>query len=642
MSAQQPLVAVLYSVPLLCEALSSALDDIAEVHAFPAGRGDTVGLLRSVRPDAIVVDDPDEAESARRWARRHSVPLVRVGLREQTISVLRNGGMGGASEYDGRVDPERGRRSALLPHGRGVMNAATERAALLQGIELYEEMTAAVDDRTLDILDRRRRTAVVKRRGWLVRRMLLLADVIGLLAAFVFAEWVIGRQGALGNVDERAEFLIFSLSLPAWIVVTKLYGLYDHDEERTDHSTADDVVGVFHMVTVGAWLFFSFAYLTKVAHPDLPKLLMFWATAIAFVSVGRASARAYCRRRINYLQNTIIVGAGDVGQLVGRKVLKHPEYGINLVGFVDAEPRERREDLENLTLLGPPERLTALVRLFDIERVIIAFSNESHRETLDLLRSLKDLDVQVDIVPRFFELVGPNASFHMIEGLPLVGLPPLHLSRSSKFLKRVLDLTLSAIGLVLLAPILVAAAVGVRLDSRGPVFYRHRRLGLGGKAIDVTKFRTMRLDACRGERYGGEAAERQFEGLLADSERAAEFQAFYKLADDPRITTAGRILRKFSIDELPQLWNVLTGDLSLVGPRPITEDELGRYGDLADSLLSIRPGVTGYWQINGRSQLSYEDRVHLDLSYIRSWSLGLDLTILAKTLRVLMSRNGAL
>ena len=216
------------------------------------------------------------------------------------------------------------------------MNATTERAALLKGVEIYDEMAATVDDRTLEILDRRRRTAVVKRRGWLVRRMLLLADVVGLLTAFLLAEWLSGvRSGVVDRVDQRAEILIFALSLPAWIVVTKLYGLYDQDEERTDHSTADDFVGVFHMVTVCAWLFLCFAYLTNVAHPTVGKLVLFWALAIALISLGRAAARAYCRRHISYLQNTIIVGAGDVGQLVARKFLNHPEYGINLVGFVD-------------------------------------------------------------------------------------------------------------------------------------------------------------------------------------------------------------------------------------------------------------------------------------------------------------------
>ena len=204
---------------------------------------------------------------------------------------------------------------------------------------MFDEMTAAIDDRTLAILDRRRRTAVVKRRGWLVRRMLLLADIVGLAAAFLLAEWFVRiGHGPADHVDLRGEVLIFALSLPAWIVVTKLYGLYDHDEERTDHSTADDIVGVFHMVTVCSWLLFAFAYcdMWRIrpcrSWCSFGRWQSFWCRSV------ERRARTYCRGSFNYLQNTIIVGAGEVGQLVGRQVLNHPEYGINLVGFVDAEP----------------------------------------------------------------------------------------------------------------------------------------------------------------------------------------------------------------------------------------------------------------------------------------------------------------
>ena len=204
---------------------------------------------------------------------------------------------------------------------------------------------------------------------------------------------------------------------------------------------------------------------------------MFWATAVVLVSSGRAVARAYCRRHISYLQNTIIVGAGDVGQLIAKKFLKHPEYGINLVGFVDDAPKERRDDLENLTLLGPVDRLSALVRLFDIERVVVAFSNDSHERTLDLIRSMNDLNVQVDIVPRLFELVGPNVDIHTVEGMPLVGLPPTRLSRSAQILKRTLDLALTIPALVLLAPVFVLIALLIKRDSRGPVFFRQVRDG---------------------------------------------------------------------------------------------------------------------------------------------------------------------
>jgi lipopolysaccharide/colanic/teichoic acid biosynthesis glycosyltransferase len=224
----------------------------------------------------------------------------------------------------------------------------------------------------------------------------------------------------------------------------------------------------------------------------------------------------------------------------------------------------------------------------------------------------------------------------MIEGMPLLGVPPVRLSRSSRLIKRTIDVGASALALLLLAPFLALLAIAVKLDSRGPVLYRHRRVGRGGKAIDVLKFRTMRLDACRGERYGGEAAERLFGELLAESSRRDEFETTFKLKDDPRVTRVGRTLRRLSLDEFPQLLNVLRGDLSLVGPRAVTEDELWRYGEDVDDLLAIRPGVTGYWQVNGRSRLSYEDRVRLDLSYVGGWSLALDANILVKTLRTLV------
>lgn len=393
---------------------------------------------------------------------------------------------------------------------------ATERAALLQGLEIHDEMTAVVDERTLEILERRRRTAVVRRRGWLVRRMLLVADLVGLVAAMALAEWLVNRHNSLGVLNMRAEIVVFLATLPGWVVVAKLYGLYDHDEERTDHSTADDFSGVFHMVTVCTWLFWVGAYVTGLAHPTTAKLLIFWAAAIAFITAGRAMARSLARRNAMYLQNAVIVGAGDVGQLVGKKLSQHPEYGINLVGFVDDKPKERRDDLEHLTLLGGRSRLAAIVRLFDVERVIVAFSNDSHEETLALLRSLKGLDVQIDIVPRLFETVGPNYGLHMIEGIPLVGLPPLRLSWSSRLLKRALDIFGSSLGLILTSPLVVLASIAVKLDSRGPVLYRHARVGLAGQPIEVIKFRTMKLDACRGERYGGASAESAFDALVSD------------------------------------------------------------------------------------------------------------------------------
>jgi len=511
----------------------------------------------------------------------------------------------------------------------------TERAALLQGLEIHDEMTAVVDDRTLEILERRRRTAVVRRRGWLVRRMLLVADLIGLVGAMLLAEWVVNYHNSVGALDMRAEMITFLLTLPGWVLVAKLYGLYDHDEERTDHSTADDFGGVFHMVTVCTWLFAAGAYVTGLAHPSAPKLIIFWAAAITFVTLGRVGARALSRRHIAYMQNTIIVGAGEVGQLIARKLLQHPEYGINLVGFVDAEPKERRDDLGHLALLGAPDRLPALIRLFDVERVIVAFSRSSHEETIELIRSLKDLDVQVDIVPRLFEIVGPSVGMYTVEGLPLVGLPPAHISRSSRLIKRTIDVIGATVGLVLTLPLFAYATWRIRRESPGPAFYRQRRLGYGMQEFTVLKFRTMGVDT-------DDAPHREYIKQTMSASATPGSNGIYKLDRSDAVTPFGRWLRKTSLDELPQLINVLRGEMSLVGPRPCIPYETESFAARHFERFLVPAGITGLWQVTARAHSTFGEALDMDVAYARNWSLKLDFALLFKTpLQVVRPRGTA-
>src|SRR5262249_39544961 len=193
--------------------------------------------------------------------------------------------------------------------------------------------------------------------------------------------------------------------------------------------------------------------------------------------IARAAARTFCRRQPAYLQNTLIVGAGDVGQQIVVRLLQHPEYGLNVLGFVDAEPKARREELDGIPILGTIEQLPTLVRSLEVERVIIAFSGDSHEETLELMRILNEFDLRVDIVPRLFELVPPSANIHTLEGVPLIGMPRTQLSWSSLFLKRTLDIAISILLLVLLAPLLLAIAALIKLESRGPVLFRQVRMG---------------------------------------------------------------------------------------------------------------------------------------------------------------------
>jgi len=510
---------------------------------------------------------------------------------------------------------------------------ATERSALVQGALFYDQIASAMDDRTLHILERRRITSTVHRRGWLVRRMLLAADLLGLAIAFVVAQLLLGPDPNLQTpVDATMEWLLFFGTLPAWIVVAKLYGLYERDEERTDHSTVDDMLDVFHMVTVGVWLFVVMSWLTHLARPDILKLALFWAIAIVLVTLGRAAARTFCRSCIAYQQNAVIVGAGEVGQLIGRKLLQHPEYGINLVGFVDAEPKERRSDLEHLTLLGPPERLSTIVRLFDVERVLIAFSNESHDSTLQLIRSLKDLDVQIDIVPRLFDIVGTEVGIHTVEGVPLLGLRPLRLSQSSRALKRALDICLASLGLVALSPVFALGALAIKLESPGPVFFRQERMGVGQRTFRIFKFRTMAADA---DRRKEELAH------LNKHARNGGDPRMFKIVADPRVTRIGRLLRRFDLDELPQLVNVLRGEMSLVGPRPLILVEDVHVKDWARSRLNLRPGMTGVWQVLGRSDIPFDEMTKLDYLYVTNWSLVGDLKVIGRTMPAVLKRRAA-
>jgi exopolysaccharide biosynthesis polyprenyl glycosylphosphotransferase len=487
----------------------------------------------------------------------------------------------------------------------------------------------ALDQGTLEILDRRGSIPVDRRRGWLVRRALVGADVAGLLVAYsvaeVFATWRIGYDTGVGRVQELGLFLLF---LPVWVVAARVYHLYDRDEERTDHTTADDLSRVFHLVTVWTFLLYALSQASHWINPPFMKLFVFWALAIPTITVLRSAARAYCRKQVSYLQNTIIVGAGDVGQSIARKLLTHREYGLNLVGFVDANPKERAPGLGHLTVLGDIERLPQLVDLLDIERVVFAFSGDNIGDVLTLIRQLNDLNVQVDVVPRFFDVLSPAIDIHNVEGIPVIGLRPARLPRSSRMAKRTLDLVVASVGLVLLAPAFAVIAFLIRTDSTGPVFFRQARVGAGGRLFRIWKFRTMAADA--------DARKHEVEHL---NKHHSTDPRMFKIDGDPRVTGVGAWLRAHSLDELPQLINVLRGEMSLVGPRPLIPEEHRWVDEWATKRLALKPGITGLWQVLGRDQIEFGDMVKLDYRYLTSWSVAQDLRLMMRTIPYLLGRN---
>jgi exopolysaccharide biosynthesis polyprenyl glycosylphosphotransferase len=499
---------------------------------------------------------------------------------------------------------------------------ASADAMLAEHLVLYEGVLDAVDDRTLEILRRRRLRGWSRRRGWLVRRLLLASDVCGLMLAFALAR-------PFPNLPLGIQALILVTSLPVWVVAAKIFGLYDGDDVRTDHSTVDDLVGVFELTTTGAWAFLAVPSILGLPGPASAHAVIFWFLAIALLVVGRVAVRAGVRHRLMYLQNTIIVGAGDVGQLVARKFLHHAEYGINLIGFVDDAPRDRRPGLEHLAVLGPLERLPQLVRQLDVERVVIAFSLDHHERILSIVRRLRSQNVQIDIVPRTFELIGPSVRVHTVEGLPLLGLPPVRLARSSRLVKRAIDVAVATAGLILVAPFFAVVALLIRRDSPGPIFFRQTRLGINQRPFTMLKFRSMRDGTSDAEhRSYIEATSKPNANLATDG--------LYKLDRVDSITRVGRWLRQTSLDELPQLLNVLRGDMSLVGPRPCLPYEIEHFDIHHFDRFLVPAGITGLWQVTARAHATFVEALDMDVAYARGWSLGLDVALAFRTVRQLV------
>jgi exopolysaccharide biosynthesis polyprenyl glycosylphosphotransferase len=468
------------------------------------------------------------------------------------------------------------------------------------------ERLATTLEELLQTTTRRQGAPHRRRRPWLITRILQVSDVLGLALAFVVTEQLFVDGSGL------RDFRIFVLTVPIWIGVAKVSGLYEADQQSTDHATVDELTSIVHTAVFTAWLSFTVLWITGVATPGAHPIFVFSLLSICFLTMGRAVGRVIARRSPTYVQGAVILGAGDVGQSVARKFRQHPEYGVDVVGFVDSEPEERAPGLEDLGLLGRLEDLAEIARATDVDRVVVAFSRDSHFDLLDVIRNLKRMDVQIDIVPRFFEVLGPTARLHSVEGLPLVGLPPFRLSKKSQAIKRLIDLVLAVIGLLLLLPFFAVIALLVKRDSEGPVLFRQVRMGRDERIFRIYKFRTMVADA--------DERKAQFQSLNMHAQNGGDDRMF-KIAADPRCTRVGHVLRRYSVDELPQLINVVKGEMSLVGPRPLILEEDCHVEGWARCRLDLRPGITGPWQAHGASSIPFNEMTRLDYLYVTEWSL---------------------
>jgi exopolysaccharide biosynthesis polyprenyl glycosylphosphotransferase len=457
------------------------------------------------------------------------------------------------------------------------------------------------------------------RRDARFRRALAIADVLASVAVIVLVVAVRGTQPEPGVV----------VLLPLAVALAKVAGLYDRDDTLLRKSTLDELPILFQVATVYALLFW-FLQDALVAGP-LSRLdvLAVWLCMFGGLTALRACARRIVVRRTSS-ERCLVLGEPAAAEQLAGKMRTSPLINAEIVGYIPlggrAAPPLRAVASNGLPLLGSVSNLPVALWEHRIDRVVIDLSTTPTGDRLlDKVRLIKAVGVKVSLLPRMLEVVGWSVTLDEVQGMPLLGVNGYGLTRSSRFLKRALDVAGSLTALILLAPLFLLIAAGVRFTSRGPVLFRQRRVGRNGRLFDLLKFRTM---------YEG-SDDRKHE-LLGSNEA----DGLFKIADDPRVTRFGKALRALSLDELPQFWNVLRGEMSLVGPRPLVPEEDSRIQGWLRRRLDVMPGMTGMWQVLGSARIPLHEMVKLDYLYRANWSLWLDLKILLRTVPFVLARRG--
>jgi exopolysaccharide biosynthesis polyprenyl glycosylphosphotransferase len=469
-------------------------------------------------------------------------------------------------------------------------------------------------------------------RGYWLRRLLLAGDVLALCVSFLLAKLLSGLAEG-GDPPLGTDVLLFLASVPVWLLFAHAHNLYHLDSKRTDHGVTDELWPVLQMTTLWSWSILVLVSLTNLRMIPIERLVVFWALTVVFLLAFRALVRVWARRRTWYLQNALIVAPRDQAATIVQKVLRHPEYGIHVVACIDPtkQPMAEADAIGPVPVIGGRVDVARLADTLEVERVIMSHSATGGGPGSELVMELTESNFHVDLIPEWSDAVSARLELYELEGAPFLTVPRVRLQRSALLCKRALDLAVSATALLLLAPVLLAISLAIKLGSPGPVLFRQRRVGKGDRCFQLFKFRTMYVDA---DARKAEVAALNFHGGGNDS-------GMFKIREDPRITRVGSLLRRSSLDELPQLINILLGHMSLVGPRPLIENEDRQVQGRLRRRLNLPPGLTGLWQVNGRSEIPFDEMVNLDYLYVINWSLWSDVKLLLKTFSAVFGQRGA-
>ncbi|NUM44771.1 MAG: sugar transferase [Anaerolineales bacterium] len=464
--------------------------------------------------------------------------------------------------------------------------------------------------------------------------VLLVGDLLLLGLAFRLAYFIRFETGLTIFQEEAFDSEPFyqrlvMVLIPLWLVILGLGGAYDRKKllvGTQEYST------IFNSAALGTLLIIAFSFI----YPDFILsrgwLFIAWGLVFFLPAAGRFLLRRFVyllRREGYFVSNAIIVGANNEGISLASQFKHRVSSGLVIRGFIDKKIPVGKFVHEDLKILGDLDQIDDVIEQYKIEEIILASSAISTRDkVMEIFQKYGVAsNVNVRLSSGLYEIITTGLSVQEIGSVPMFSINQVRLTGIDVFLKAMLDYCITIPGLLAISPFFLFLLVAIKLDSPGPAIHRRRVMGVNGEQFDAFKFRTMYVN-------GDEI-------LAQHPELKAELEQNHKLKNDPRITRIGHFLRKTSLDELPQLLNVLKRDMSLVGPRIIAPDEMKKYSKWDINLLTVHPGITGLWQVSGRSDLSYKERVNLDMYYIRNWSIWLDLQILFQTIPVVLKGTGA-
>lgn len=461
-------------------------------------------------------------------------------------------------------------------------------------------------------------------------RLNRILDLCVTLVSFLLAYLIRGRL-AWASLEPLLPLLnyqgMFFLIIPVWATSLHLVGAYGSYRAASLRATAWVVVKGVALGLIGIA---TLSFLLKMQYVSRSLLLIFGAVNLVLLTSSRlviyGLLKTARRRGLNY-RFLLFVGTGQGVKKVIEEVQRHTDWGMRLVGCLEVDPARVSEEVAGVPVIGMLDDLRRILSERVVDEVIVALPLDLLTRGLTLLNVCEEFGVRSRVMADFYTPSIAKLSLDDFQGIPMLSFSTAPLEEGKLLVKRVLDVVVSACGLLLTAPLLGLIVLLIKATSPGPALFRQERCGLNGRRFQLLKFRTMVLNA-----------EALKEEVRAFNEMSGPV---FKMRDDPRLTPIGRILRRWSLDELPQLWNVLRGDMSLVGPRPPLPEEVEKYDDWQRRRLSMRPGITCLWQCSGRNTIDFDEWMKMDLEYIDTWSLALDLEILARTVPAVLFGVGA-